>query len=124
MQAKYPPLEICYILKYPELKFVGKGEERKEMWVIRQVGVYQQYSKKTCKAVWLLLHCGPDTKAQSAVKELLTKTEQAQLAWKDPAVLHLALSACYLSKWRAYMSFFEFELIKKVRIKTSAYRYG
>lgn len=103
--------EVCYIIKYPHPKI---NEDNEEMWVIRQMGVYQQYCKKTGKAVWVLLNCGPNTKAQLALKNMLSNPDQAKVAWKNPAVLHMVVSACYLSLWRRYMSGFENELLKEV----------
>lgn len=103
-------VEISYIFKYPELK----DEADEKSWAIRQIGVYQQYSKTTKKSVWVFLHCQQGSRGQKLITELLEEPSGARSAHKHPAVLHLLLLSCYLYNWQKYMAFYEKELLTRV----------
>ena len=103
-------LEISYIFKYPELK----NESDETSWAIRQIGVYQQYSKSTKNSVWVVLHCQQGSRGQKLITELLERASGAKSAYKHPAVLHLLLQSCYLYNWQNYMAFYEKELVERV----------
>jgi hypothetical protein len=105
-------LEIGYILKYPgreTLMSVGG-----EPWVIRQIGVYQQYSKSTKKSIWMLLCCRPNSEVHQKITHLLQDIKEISFAFEHPVVLHLLLASSYLHNWQDYMGYYESELLKKV----------
>jgi hypothetical protein len=108
--SSYQNLEISYIFKYPELK----NESDETSWAIRQIGVYQQYSKSTKNSVWVFLHCQQGSRGHKLIRELLEKASGAKSAYKHPAVLHLLLQSCYLYNWQKYMAFYEKELLARV----------
>jgi hypothetical protein len=103
-------LETSYIFRYPELK----NESDESSWAIRQIGVYQQYSKSTKNSVWVFLHCQQGSRGQKLITELLEKASGAKSAYKHPAVVHLLLLSCYLYNWQKYMAFYEKELLTRV----------
>jgi hypothetical protein len=111
------------VLKYPECKTTSK--DGKKSWVIRQIGVYQQYIPSTRKTVLLFLHCQPNSSGQKLVKSLLEDKHKCMSLQNDPIELHLVISSFYLQNWRDYMSFYEAELLQKVRanVLTSMSRY-
>jgi hypothetical protein len=103
-------LEISYIFKYPELK----NEADETSWAIRQIGVYQQYSKSTKNSLWVFLHCQQGSRGQRLITELLEQAPGAKSAYKHPVVPHLLLLSCYLYNWQKYMAFYEKELLTRV----------
>jgi hypothetical protein len=109
----YTFLAIGYVVKYPECKTSSKGKS----WVIRQIGIYQQYLKSTGKSVWVFLHCEPDSAGQRLVTSVLEDEQKCLSMQKHPIEIHLLLISLYLQKWREYMSFYETELLEKVSWK-------
>jgi hypothetical protein len=103
-------LAIGYVMKYPEFKTSSKGKS----WVIRQIGIYQQYLKSTGKSIWVFLHCEPDSSGQKLVTSVLEDGQKCLSLQKHPIEIHLLLISSYLQKWREYMSFYETELLQKV----------
>lgn len=103
-------IEISYIFKYPELK----KESDETSWAIRQIGVYQQYSKSTKNSLWVFLHCQQGSRGQKRITELLEQASGAKSAYKHSVVPHLLLLSCYLYNWQKYMAFYEKELLTRV----------
>ncbi|KAE9378266.1 hypothetical protein N431DRAFT_461799 [Stipitochalara longipes BDJ] len=104
-------LELAYVLKYPECK--KKAASGTESWVIRQLGVYQQYDKSTSRSLWIFLHCRPNSVAQERLTIALNNPCAVKSLQHYPIVLHLFLSSCYLNNWRSYMTYYDMELLKK-----------
>ncbi|KAH8744637.1 hypothetical protein BGZ57DRAFT_778841, partial [Hyaloscypha finlandica] len=103
--------EFGYVMKYPECKTASRDGSKS--WVIRQIGVYQQYFKSTGKSVWMFLHCQPNSSGQKLVTSMLENKENCISLQKHLVELHLLIFSFYLQNWREYMSFYETELLEK-----------
>ncbi|KAH8652902.1 hypothetical protein BGZ61DRAFT_575095 [Ilyonectria robusta] len=85
--------ETSYIFKYPERKALGKGNVT---WVIRQIGLYHQYSLESEKNTWLLIFPNRQSYSLDRVTEIMDLDEH-------PLQPHLCWQSAHIQNWRWYM---------------------
>ncbi|KAH7120583.1 hypothetical protein EDB81DRAFT_232579 [Dactylonectria macrodidyma] len=91
--------EISYIFKYPERKAIGK---EKVAWVIRQIGLYHQYSLQSEKSTWMLIFPNHQSYSLDRVAEIMDPD-------KHPLEPHISFQSTHIQSWRWFMADLEKE---------------
>ncbi|KPM46478.1 hypothetical protein AK830_g231 [Neonectria ditissima] len=86
--------EMSYVFKYPEQKALDEG---KSAWVIRQIGLYHQYSISLEKNSWLIVFPNHHSYSLEQVADIMAPN-------KHPLQPHISFQFAYLRNWRWYMA--------------------
>ncbi|KAI6089253.1 hypothetical protein F4821DRAFT_257052 [Hypoxylon rubiginosum] len=97
--------EICYTIRYPELKPDGRT------WVIRQSGFYFRIDAAASRSVSVLFSPTPNSTAHRQIEDLLLSTDNSSKSLKSPLRVHEILFSAYFPAWRHYIAFLELKLI-------------
>ncbi|KAI0376200.1 hypothetical protein F5Y04DRAFT_273934 [Hypomontagnella monticulosa] len=98
-------IEICYTIRYPELK-PGSGT-----WAIRQSGLYYRLDTSTGQTISALFSPTPDSVAHQKIEKFLLDQDGSSKGLLAPLNIHKILFAAYFPAWRQYIAFLEKKLL-------------
>lgn len=90
-----PALELCYVFKYPETK-APVGERKDSSWIIRQIGLYHQYSLGCDQSTWMLVFNNRRSYDDDEVAAIMKPD-------KHPLQPHIDFHFEHIYNWRWYM---------------------